>query len=60
MDKCKKCGKEINAGDNLTFVEHKWRGAGKFQGAYEYAEEYVSDGGIFCSRGCLIQYLEEV
>ena len=57
--KCKKCNREIDDTCNcIRYIRTSWKGAGNYQGSFEYAKEVYTDAGIFCSDGCLIDYLE--
>lgn len=55
---CKYCGHKFGDGNpSIKYVEKAWKGAGKFAGTPEYLEEVTIDGGMFCCRKCLIDYL---
>ena len=60
MMECSYCGKKRETNSPLvTYKRTEWRGAGGFQGTYEYEAEEVTDGGVFCDDKCLFKYLSE-
>jgi len=59
MNTCKQCNKGWDNDEAVvTYKKSKWRGAGGYQGSYEYDQEYTADAGIFCSDECLVAYLK--
>ena len=57
---CKSCkGDLIPIQDRIEYKKTTWNGAGKYAGAFEYSEQYITDAGIFCSSSCLIDYLQQ-
>jgi hypothetical protein len=60
MKTCKHCGKEIKDFDRkVVLQESVWVEQGQiWEGMVQGYKEVVIDGGIFCGKQCLSEYLE--